>query len=233
VALTSHSGRPGYRTPGSYSDALAAAGGAPVLIPLDLPEEVLRAAYERLDGLLLSGGVDVAPELYGEAEHLGLGEVDAARDAVEMALTRWALNDDLPLLGICRGIQALNVAAGGTLWQDLPAQCPGTLKHDYRSADVPRDYRAHTIRTASGSRLAEILGQEQVWVNSFHHQAVKDLAASFLPVAWADDGIVEAIYRPDRRFVLAVQWHPEGMYRTDSRSLRIFQAFVASADGRG
>jgi putative glutamine amidotransferase len=171
----------------------------------------------------------VDPAEYDEAPHARLGQVDRARDAVELTLARWALRDDLPLLGICRGIQLLNVAAGGSLYQDIPAQLPAASKHDYALADSPWERPTHAVRLAEGSRAASILGTTAAPTNSYHHQAVKGPGAGLSPVAWADDGVIEALEDPERRFVLAVQWHPEGMFHADPLARRLFAAFVESA----
>jgi putative glutamine amidotransferase len=214
---------------GNYPAALAASGALPVIIPLGLPEDALAELFARLDGLCLAGGVDVDPAHYGEARRPALGKVDAPRDAAELTLARWALAADLPLFGICRGIQLLNVAAGGSLYQDLATQIPAAQQHDYEHAASPWERPVHKVRVAEGSRLAEILGANEVMTNSFHHQAVKEVAAGFVPVAWtADDGIVEGIEAPGRRFALGVQWHPEGMFTTDPLARDLFAAFVAA-----
>jgi putative glutamine amidotransferase len=203
---------------GNYPAALAASGALPVIIPLGLPEDALADLFARLDGLCLAGGVDVDPAHFGEARHPALGHVDAPRDATELTLARWALAADLPTFGICRGIQLLNVAAGGSLYQDLPAQHP-----------------VHAIRVAQDSRLAALLGTGEIMTNSFHHQAVKEVAAGFTASAWTSDGVVEGIEAPGHRFALGVQWHPEGMFTTDPLARELFAAFVAAcrgADGR-
>jgi len=211
---------------GNYPAALAASGALPVIIPLGLPDELLRELFERLDGLLLAGGVDVAPEEYGETAHPKLGRVDALRDATELTVARWALAADLPILGICRGIQSLNVAAGGSLYQDLAAQFPNAIRHTFTPSESPWEQPTHGVGVTAGSRLASIFGIEHLAVNSFHHQAVKQLAPGFVPTARADDGVVEGIEDPARRFVVGVQWHPEGMFQTDPLARQLFAAFV-------
>ena len=211
---------------GNYPASLAASGALPVVIPLGLPEEALADIFAQLDGLCLSGGVDVAPAEYGEEPHPALGKVDAPRDRTELTLARWALAADLPILGICRGIQMLNVAAGGNLYQDLTAQLPGSLLHNYKVAETPWERPTHGVRLAAGSRLAGVLDAGGLMVNSFHHQAVKRPADGFDAVAWAEDGVVEAIEAPGRRFALGVQWHPEGMFQTDPLASKLFAAFV-------
>ena len=222
-----------YQFNGNYPAALAASGALPVIIPLGLTEDSLTDLFDRLDGLCLAGGVDVDPAFYGEARHSALGKVDAARDVTELTLARWALAADLPLFGICRGIQLLNVAAGGSLYQDLAAQVPSARQHDYSHADSPWERPVHMVRVAEGSRLAALLGTGEVMTNSFHHQAVKQVAGAFVPVAWTPDGVVEGIEAPGHRFALGVQWHPEGMFTTDPLARELFAAFVeASRDGK-
>jgi len=211
---------------GNYPAALAASGALPVVIPLGLPDDALADLFDRLDGLCLAGGVDVDPAHYGEARRPALGKVDAARDTTELTLARWALTADLPLFGICRGIQLLNVAAGGSLYQDLATQMPTARKHDYNHTDSPWERPVHAVHVAEGSRLAALLGTGEVITNSFHHQAVKELAGEFVPVAWAADGVVEGIEAPGQRFALGVQWHPEGMFTTDPLARELFAAFV-------
>ncbi len=225
-------GAPYYQFNGNYPAALAASGALPVVIPLHLPEETLWAIFQRLDGLCLAGGVDVAPAEYGEEPHPALGKVDAPRDQTELILARWALRADLPLLGICRGIQMINVAAGGSLYQDLPAQQPEVHRHNFKLSESPWARPTHAVRLAADGRLADILGTEELLVNSFHHQAVKQVAPGFRPIAWAEDGVVEGIEQPGRRFALGVQWHPEGMFQSDPLAQRLFAAFV-EASGRG
>ena len=225
---SSRSGSPVLAQNRTYVEAVATAGGAPVLIPLNLDEGALRAIYERLDGLLLTGGVDVHPRHYGEALHEKCGEIDEARDAVELTLTRWALAEGLPVLAICRGVQVLNVAAGGTLYQDIASQVPGSLKHNCWP-DHPRNYLAHQVTVNGGSLMTAILGQSQLAVNSMHHQAVKDLAPSFSVVAQAPDGLIEAIESNDHPFALGVQWHPEELVEDAPPMRRLFEEFVSAA----
>lgn len=228
LADQEYSVTPAYRFNGLYPAALAACGALPLIIPLNLPEEILRAIFERLDGLCLSGGVDVDPAEYGEARHPDLGSVDAPRDRTELLLARWALETDLPVLGICRGIQLLNVAAGGTLYQHIPAQVADSRRHNHRLQDSAWETPTHGVALEPQSCLGEITGAESVQTNSFHHQSVKDVAPGFRATAWADDGVIEAIEHPDKPFALAVQWHPEGMFRSDIYARRIFEAFVAA-----
>lgn len=228
-------GYPLYGQGAAYSQSVALAGGAPVLIPLELGERAWRSIYRRLDGLLLPGGVDVDPVHYGQARQPELGEVNDALDEAELLLTRWALGDDRPLLGICRGIQLLNVAAGGSLYQDLPTQLPGVLQHRFSAPEYPRDHLGHPVQVRADSRLAEALGSAkglggfEMQVNSRHHQAIKDVAPGFVVTARAPDGVIEGIERPDARFCIGVQWHPESMAASDPQMLALFEAFVRAA----
>jgi len=225
---SSRSGSPVFAQNRTYVEAVATAGGAPVLIPPNLDEGALRAIYERLDGLLLAGGGDLDPKHYGEAIHEKCGQIDKARDTVELTLARWALAEGLPVLGICRGIQVLNVAAGGTLYQDIASQMPGSLKHDCWP-DYPRNSLAHQVTVNGDSFLAAVLGQTRVAVNSTHHQAVKDVPSNFRAVAWAPDGVIEAIEGHDHPFALGVQWHPEELVEDAPHMRRLFEDFVSAA----
>jgi putative glutamine amidotransferase len=215
-----------------YIEVLAALGAVPWLIPLLRDDtETLRCLYERLDGLFLTGGVDVDPANYHEPRHERCGVTDPDRDWTELTLIRWAVADHKPVLGVCRGIQILNVAAGGTLYQDLTAQRPHALKHDYFApgGNPTRDYLAHEIRPVPGSRLAAVLGSEEVPVNSMHHQGIKDLAPGLAPTAFAPDGLIEGVEGRNGRFLLGVQWHPEELADGDPAMRRLFTAFLAAA----
>lgn len=211
--------------------AIEAAGGLPVLIPAALSLESLRALYERLDGVMLPGGGDVDPAHYQQEAHPAVNRIDEDRDRTEMTLTRWAVADDVPLFGICRGIQVMNVALGGTLVQDIPSQIQTDLKHDIPN-DLPRSTRLHGVTIDETSRLARILGTTRTQVNSLHHQAVGKAAPAAQITARADDGIIEALELPDKQFVLAVQWHPEDMMADDEAMHRIFTEFVEAARQR-
>ena len=217
------SGRPFYGNNQSYVRALIGAGLAPLLIPA-MDEVALEAVCARLDGLLLSGGEDVDPAFYGQERLPECQPPDRERDAMELALARMALARDLPILGICRGIQALNVARGGTLYQDLGTQLPET--HPHAMSHLPRATLTHEIVVERGSRLSEILGVERLGVNSLHHQAVREPGAGLRVVALADDGVVEAMEASDHRFVVAVQYHPEELVETDELSRKLFAAFA-------
>jgi len=216
----------------NYCRALELAGGAPILIPLLEDEGALLAIYDRLDGLLLAGGGDIEPHHFAQT-HLGkLGGVDRPRDRVELLLTRRAFADDLPVLAICRGVQLLAVALGGTLIQDIPAQIPGALQHDFHHGHA-RNYLGHKITVERDTRLAGILAVVESGVNSLHHQSVQSVPPALSIAARAPDGVIEAIEAGDKRFVLGVQWHPEELVGDDPRMARLFTTFVEAAAGRG
>lgn len=207
---------------------VARAGGLPVLIPTGLDEESLRALYSRIDGLLLPGGPDVDPAHFGEERHPNLGSIDPPRDALELPLARWAVADDLPVFGICRGHQVLNVALGGTLVQDIPSEIETDLHHDQPNSE-PRSKRLHDIAISPGSHLARVMGDTQIAVNSLHHQSVEQPAPGLNVSAYSPDGIIEALEMPDKLFVLSVQWHPEDLAHDDNANQHLFDAFVEAA----
>lgn len=208
-------------------EAVADAGGLPVLMPVTVDTDTRRQMYHRLDGVLFSGGEDIDPAFYGVEPHPALGKTDANRDRAELELVRWALNDDRPLLAICRGHQLLNVALGGTLLQDIPAQHDTTINHD----GAIRDGLAHEIDIDPASRLAAVLGVTRVMVNSLHHQAIDAPATASCITAYAPDGIIEGAELPDKQFALSVQWHPEDLFRQHEVMRRLFRAFVEAAGG--
>jgi putative glutamine amidotransferase len=213
-----------------YSRVVAAAGGLPVMVPLLEDEETLRALYDRMDGLLLPGGVDLDPATYGEDPLPGCGRLDPSRDRVELLLAGWAIIEGKPLFGLCRGLQIVNVALGGSLYQDLAAQRADAIKHDYfPTAGFARDHLAHEVIVASGSRLDALVGTAPLRVNSMHHQAVKQLAPGLASTAVAPDGVVEALETTGTQFLLGVQWHPESLAERDPRMHRLVAGFVEAA----
>jgi putative glutamine amidotransferase len=220
-----------------YLMAVTAVGGAPVMVPLlDDDPESLRAIYERLDGVLIPGGVDLDPTTYHEDRHPRCGNTDPARDRVELILARWAIEERKPLLGLCRGIQVINVALGGTLYQDIEAQVPHAIKHDYfPTMGFERDHLAHEVELTRGSRLAAALERPKLAVNSMHHQAIKALAPSLVPTAVSPDGLIEAVEGESDQFLVGVQWHPEVFEMTDPHTRHLFRAFItaSASPGRG
>jgi len=226
ILAETHSPRVGMSR--SYIRALLAAGAAPLLIPHVEDMAVLRAVYERLDGLLLPGGGDIDPVHFGESRHEKCNEPSAERDHTELPLARWAVREGLPVLGICRGIQVLNVALGGSLFQDIQAQIPGAERHDWYP-NHPRDRLSHTVDISPGTRLSGIVGDTPLPVNSLHHQSVKDVAPGLVVTGYSPDGIVEAIEADDHPFAIGVQWHPEELAGSDVRAQRLFDALVAAS----
>lgn len=217
-----------------YVRSLTEAGAIPLLLGPDMTDEQACQCAGTLDGLLLAGGNDVSPRCFGQEPVQGLGEVNPLRDQNELRLIELFLKEEKPILGICRGVQMLNVALGGTLIQDLPSQHrreDGQPSMSHRQT-APGMYPSHRVEVAEGSLLEQIVGRRELWVNSFHHQAVGEVAGQANLSAWAADGVVEAIELPDARFVLGVQWHPEIMTRKeDEASRRLFSAFAKAARG--
>jgi putative glutamine amidotransferase len=214
-----------------YIHTLVTAGGVPVLIPL-LADNVatLREIYDRLDGVLVPGGVDIDPAIYHEPPHQLLGKLDPDRDITEVIITRWAIEDEKPFLGLCRGLQVLSVVLGGTLWQDITQERPDSEKHDYfPNFGFARDHLAHIVEVSGDSRLGEALGVGTIVVNSMHHQGIRHLGAGLVPTAIAPDGLIEGAELKGRGFAVGVQWHPE-MFASGQPSVgRLFEDFVAAA----
>lgn len=217
-----------------YASCIYNAGGLPLLLPSlsedNAPDEVLA----HLDGVLFSGGGDIDSSYWHEACHPASSTADSLRDKFEIHLLRAALKLDLPIFGICRGVQVMAVATGGDLWQDIPSQYPdNSLPHHQKR---PRHEASHTVTITPDTRLANILWPEdtdnyQLPVNSFHHQATRNCGRLFFAVATSPDGIIEALAIPDATFALGVQWHPEAMAETESHHARLFSAFVSAAGG--
>lgn len=211
----------------TYLNAIQQAGGVPVPLPPQLSSRSWKRLAAGLDGLLLTGGGDIDPALFGEAPHPKLSDVAPIRDTFEANAARWALEHRIPLLCICRGIQVLNVALGGSLHQDVGTE-PGTpLTHSQKE---PRDQPTHKVKVAPGSRLAEVMGAEEVDVNSMHHQALKVLGRGLVATAWAPDQLVEGVEMPEQpSFILGVQWHPEELIGHSDAARRLFAALVTHA----
>lgn len=210
----------------AYFDALEAAGATPLGIPILHDETRLRELYDLLDGLLLPGGDDVEPQRYGAEPrddcHLTLSP---ELDEIELTLASWAVADDLPVLAICRGIQVLNVACGGTLWQDVVVEGATRESHD----KDPRDAPVHGLHVEPWSQLAHTLGVSELEVNSTHHQAIRDVGGDLRAVAHSSDGLIEGVELPGHRFVLGVQCHPEELRKTQPWAARLFEGFVSTA----
>jgi putative glutamine amidotransferase len=215
-----------------YIQTLTAAGALPWLIPLVSDDEALRGIYESLDAIFLPGGADIDPASYGTVPHATCDKTDRDRDRVEIALAKWAIADGKPVLGVCRGMQLINVACGGELFQDLATQLPGAIKHDYfpfGGQNHQRDYLAHEVRITPGSRLERLFGPGPIKVNSMHHQGVRSLGAGLVATAHAPDGLVEALEGEGASYLFAVQWHPEALTEKDASTRRLFAEFVEAA----
>jgi len=212
-----------------YTDAVVTAGGLPLAVPFMASADGLDRVCELADGLLLSGGEDVDPNIYGEEPMPGLGALSPERDQVETQLARRFLAADKPIFAICRGLQLLNAIEGGTLLQDIEKQHEGALQHKQLA---PRAHLSHRVRIEGGSLLEQILGSAATPVNSFHHQAIRQAAPGYRVNATAGDGIAEGIESLNHRFVLGVQWHPENLSASDPASRRLFRAFVEACMGQ-
>lgn len=230
VPLVDHRLESLWMLPG-YFDAVAEAGGVPVMLPLTADAAALSRALDAVDGVVVTGGQDVGPALYGERGSEGAalcGELCPERDAMEELLVPELVARDVPTLGICRGIQVANAVLGGTLWQDLPRQRPSAVEHHGKP---PYDQPVHVVEVLRDTPLAACVGAGELPVNSYHHQALRDVAPDLAVMAEAPDGVVEAVWRPESRFFWAVQWHPEFAHRVDEPSRKIFSALVAAARG--
>lgn len=209
-----------------YMEGVESGGGLSVMLPLTGDPDDIARLCAACDGFLFTGGHDVDPAFYGEAQLPACGEICPARDRMEAQVLKYAMEKRLPVLGICRGIQFINAALGGTLWQDLPTQRPAMVEHHQTP---PYDKPAHDVRVLPGTPLHDLLGVDRLDVNTYHHQAVRDLAPALRPMAIAGDGLVEAVWHPGQPFLWAVQWHPEFSWRTDVRARAVFRAFVEAA----
>ena len=209
-----------------YLEGVLKAGGLPLLLPAKAEDEVLSEFIERCDGFLLSGGPDVDAKYYGEENLPFNEEISPYRDHMEIFIAKKALECNKPIFGICRGIQILNVAMGGTLYQDINSQMKNTIKH---SQEAPKWYPTHGICIEKGSRVWESFKSDRARVNSFHHQDVKDVAPGFFITSKASDGVIESIEHGNHRFAVGVQWHPELMWQEDITYLRLFEDFIKAA----
>lgn len=213
----------------TYVRAVIAAGGVPVVLPPLIPD--VADALHGLDGLILSGGGDIAPELFNDREtHPKTYGIDDHRDRFEIEAYKLAATQDLPLLAICRGIQVMNVAAGGTLWQDIEDQVPGSIVHRQSEIGRKQNETSHTVTLEAGDNpFRTILAEDAVETNSFHHQGIKDIAPGLQLGGTASDGMVEAIWNPEMRFGLGVQWHPEMLQAEHDDQAKLFRALIEAA----
>jgi putative glutamine amidotransferase len=211
----------------AYVNAVIQAGGIPVLLPSLISEDGWSVLYSRLDGILFSGGGDISLDHFEGDPHPRIDDVDPDRDSLELNLLETAISDGKPFLGICRGCQLVNIGLGGTLYTHIPDQLPGALDHSYPGN--MRTVLVHEVRIEEGTRLADVLGEPIVRVNSHHHQGLKDIGAGLRVSGFAPDGLVEAVELPEHPFGLAVQWHPEWL--TDQAPTRsLFKSFIEASD---
>lgn len=209
-----------------YMKGIEQAGGIPVMLPLISDHAPLRQLTDTVDGFLFTGGHDVSPSIYHEILTDKCGECCPKRDEMETMLLHLALARDKPMLGICRGIQFVNAALGGSLYQDLPSEYPSDVEHHQ---SPPYDKPIHTVDIVRDTPLYELLRREKLSVNSYHHQAVRTLSSELQPMAYSEDGLIEAVWMPSARFLWAVQWHPEFSFHTDENSRKIFEQFIRAA----
>jgi len=215
-----------------YIRVLASLGAVPIMIPLlDDDADALRGIYDTMDGLFIPGGADIDPASYGAERHPRCEEGDPPRDRVELSLLRLALEEKKPVFGVCRGVQLLNLAAGGSLYQDIADQFIGCIKHDYFPFDgqYQRDYLAHHVDVTGETRLGDIVGSATMPVNSMHHQGIRDLAEGLVATAYAPDGLVEAAEGSGDHFLVGVQWHPEVLIENHPANKRLFTSFLDAA----
>jgi len=217
----------------NYIRSLIACGATPILLPTSLDHAAWRDLYAEADGVLLTGGGDVEPTVFGEEKHPTTDDINPERDNIEIALAQWTLKDDTPMFAICRGIQVVNVALGGSLIQDIPSQYGQSIEHRGSAVGAARDQVLHDVCIEPGARITEVFGPGNVGVNSFHHQAIKALGDGLIVTSRAPDGIIESVEAPGHRYYLGVQWHPEDMTTGREDMLALFQSFVdASSNGK-
>ena len=209
-----------------YMDLIIKSGGVPVMLAFGDDEQSIKEIAERFDGFLFTGGDDIDPARYGQPPHEKLGSVTPERDVFELLLAEETLRQRKPIFAICRGCQLMNVALGGTLWQDLPSQQPSELSHVQKEGAFEH---SHSVSILPDTPLADILGKEQLTINSFHHQAAHKLGEGLQVMAHADDGVVEAMYLPEHPFLWALQWHPERLCDIDADARSIFRCFVEAS----
>ncbi len=210
-----------------YYEAIIQCGAVPVLIPVTEVKGVWVEYLDICDGIVLSGGPDIDAMYFGQNNMPYAGEISPVRDIMELFLAKQALAMDKPILGICRGIQVLNIAAGGSIFQDIYAENNPDRKLMQHRQSAPRWYQIHNINIVENTCLFGIYGKEALRVNSFHHQAVNEAAPGFTINAYSEDGIIEAVSNENKKFALGVQWHPENLWRKDKKHLKLFERLIA------
>lgn len=209
-----------------YVEGVKEAGGLPVILTFTKEQDDAKEMAQLCDGFIFTGGHDVSPEIYGEEKLPECAEISIERDTVEKLLLKEVLDMDKPVLGICRGLQFINAALGGTLYQDLKTYFPTDVIHRQKA---PYDVPVHNVKIEEGTPFRDLFGKEEIEVNSCHHQAIKKLSDKAIVMAKAPDGLIEAFYLPDKKFVWATQWHPEYLHKVDENSKKIFKAFIDAA----
>lgn len=220
---------PGYRRSyvnEDYVKSVIKNGGIPYIIPMNSDESVVKEQISHVDALILSGGHDVTPRFYGEEPHKSLGGVLPERDIFDFNLIKYAMEKDIPVLGVCRGYQIMNVYFGGSLYQDVGLKKDTYVKHN--QVNFPT-MTSHSVDLVDGSKLKELFKEDTIMVNSFHHQIVNKVAEGFLASAISKDGVVEAIEKKDHKFMLGVQWHPEMLHQTEEKMNLLFATLIKSA----
>lgn len=212
-----------------YMKGIEEAGGIPVMLPLTSDLEVILTIANTFDGFLFTGGHDINPEAYGEQVEAACGELSDERDLMETLLFKQVIELDKPVFGICRGLQLFNVLLGGTLYQDLPTQRRTGNKVEHKQ-EPPYTKPVHSVYIEEGNQLYKMINTDSLKVNSYHHQGIKKLSEHLLAVAIAEDGLIEAVIMPEKKFILAVQWHPEFTYKTDDYSFKLFVEFVRACE---
>lgn len=210
-----------------YMKGIEEAGGLPVMLPLTSDLDEIRQLSEEMDGYLFSGGPDIEPSLYGEEKRPACDVCCDLRDAMEIPLFHAVYEKDKPIFGICRGIQLINTALGGTLYQDLPSEHPSDTVH---RQTIPPENPTHSVTLIADTPLCTVIGSDTMMVNSCHHQAVKTLGKGLCVMGVSEDGIIESVYAPEKYFVQAVQWHPESMHHVDENSRKLLRHFVKACE---
>ena len=213
----------------TYIKAIEMAGGIPFVIPYTASEETISVLLDACDGVVFSGGADVDPKRYGEEAKATCGKIQYLRDELEFTVLKIALEKNKPILAICRGSQLLNAFFGGTLYQDIPTERPSEISH---KQDEPYSSPSHLIRINENTPLSELISADTMLVNSIHHQAVKELASELEVMAVADDGLIEATYLPEYRYLRAYQWHPERLVEVNEHNKMIIEDFIAACRER-
>ncbi|MBQ3003645.1 MAG: gamma-glutamyl-gamma-aminobutyrate hydrolase family protein [Clostridia bacterium] len=211
--------------PDAYNHAIEQAGGTPIVLPYVRDEKTLAHFVALCDGFLFSGGADIDPRRYGEEVKETCGGIEPYRDEMEFLLFQKALNASKPILAICRGIQLVNAALGGTLYQDIPSEVHTEIAH--RQTE-PKFSPSHEVNVLADTPLHGLVHTDRIRANSFHHQAIKTLANGLKVMATADDGIIEAVWAPDHRYLRAYQWHPERLFEIDESNRKIFKDFIGA-----